>query len=56
MDYISVGKRISNARKKRGYTQERLAELANISVQFLSSIKNDKTSMTIKTIKNLQII
>lgn len=49
----SIGKRISNTRKERGYTQEKLAELANISIQFLSDIENNKKSMTITTLKNL---
>ncbi|MDO4945563.1 MAG: helix-turn-helix transcriptional regulator [Ruminococcus sp.] len=49
----SVGKQISGIRNKRGYTQKELAELAGISVQFLSDIENDKKSMTIKTLKNL---
>lgn len=38
----SVGKQISDIRNKRGYTQKELAELAGISVQFLSDIENDK--------------
>lgn len=49
----TIGRRIANIRKKRGFTQEKLAELANISIQFLSDIENDKKSMTITTVKNL---
>lgn len=49
----SIGKRISYTRKQRGLTQEKLAELANISIQFLSDIENNKKSMTITTLKNL---
>lgn len=48
---ISIGRRISGIRKERGYTQEKLAELADISVQFLSDIENDKKNMTVKTLK-----
>lgn len=37
-----IGKRIAHIRKMRGYTQEKLAKLADISVQYLSDIENDK--------------
>lgn len=49
----SIGERISHIRKERGYTQERLAELADISVQFLSDIENNKKSMTVKTLRKI---
>jgi transcriptional regulator, XRE family len=49
----SIGKRISNIRKERGYTQEKLAELANISIQFLSSVENDKKGMTVTTLQKI---
>ncbi len=50
---ISIGNRISYIRKARGYTQEKLAELANISIQFLSDIENNKKGMTVTTLKNI---
>lgn len=49
----SIGNRISNIRKERGYTQEKLAELAGISIQFLSDIENNKKNMTVTTLKNI---
>lgn len=49
----TVGKRISMLRKKYGYSQEKLAELANISIQFLSDIENNKKSMSITTLRSL---
>ena len=49
----TIGKRISYIRKERGYTQEKLAELANISIQFLSDIENNKKSMTVKTLRQI---
>lgn len=45
----SIGNRISHIRKERGYTQEKLAELAGISIQFLSDIENNKKNMTVTT-------
>lgn len=50
---ISIGRRISGIRKERGYTQEKLAELADISIQFLSDIENDKKNMTVKTLRKI---
>lgn len=50
---ISIGRRISGVRKERGYTQEKLAELADISIQFLSDIENDKKNMTVKTLRKI---
>lgn len=49
----SIGERVSYIRKERGYTQHQLAELANISVQFLSDIENNKKSMAVKTLSQI---
>ncbi|MBQ8348072.1 MAG: helix-turn-helix transcriptional regulator [Ruminococcus sp.] len=51
MNYI--GERISHIRKARGYSQKRLADLAGISVQFLSDIENNKKGMTVTTLKHI---
>lgn len=48
-----VGKRITELRLKRGYTREKLSELADISVQFLADIEKGKKSMTIATLRKL---
>lgn len=50
---IEVGKRIAELRFKRGYTREKLSELADISVQFLADIEKGKKSMTIATLRKL---
>lgn len=50
---IEVGKRITELRFKRGYTRERLSELADISVQFLADIEKGRKSMTIATLRKL---
>lgn len=49
----TIGKRVSGIRKERGYTQEKLAELADISIQFLSDIENDKKNMTVITLRKI---
>ncbi len=48
-----VGARITELRKQRGYTRERLSELADISVQFLADIEKGRKSMTIATLKRV---
>lgn len=48
-----VGKRISDLRKSYGYTQEKLAEMADISIQFLVQIEHGKKTMKVGTLRKL---
>ena len=50
---IEVGARITEMRKQRGYTREKLSELADVSVQFLADIEKGRKSMTIATLKKI---
>lgn len=50
---IDVGKRIFDARKEKNMTREKLAELSDISVQFLADIEKGRKSMTINTLKKI---
>lgn len=50
---VAVGKRISKLRKNLGLTQEKLAEQADISIQFLVQIEHGKKTMTIATLRKL---
>jgi len=50
---IEVGARITELRKQRGYTREKLSELADVSVQFLADIEKGRKSMTISTLKRV---
>lgn len=43
------GIRLSNARKRRNVTQEKLAELSNYSVQTISGIENGTRRMTLES-------
>lgn len=52
-EMLEVGRRISSLRKSYGYTQERLAEMADISVQFLIQIEHGKKTMKIATLRRL---
>lgn len=49
----TIGGRIAKIRKEQELTQEKLAELSNISVQFLSDIENNKKSMTVTTLRKI---
>ena len=54
MDLLTdIGKRVRKTREHSGFTRERLAEMANISPQFLVHIENGTKSMTANTICNL---
>lgn len=48
-----VGQRITDTRKRRGYSREKLAEKADISVQFLADIEKGRKSMTVNTLRRL---
>lgn len=48
-----VGKRVRKTREHYKLTREQLAEMANISPQFLVHIENGTKSMTVNTICNL---
>ena len=48
-----VGKRINEKRECRGYTREKLSELADISVQFLADIEKGRKSMTVATLRRI---
>lgn len=50
---IEVGNRINETRKSRGYTREKLSELADISVQFLADIEKGRKSMTVNTLRKI---
>lgn len=42
MDRTKIGKQITLLRKEHGYTQERLAELLNVSAQAVSKWENGR--------------
>ncbi|MCR4645247.1 MAG: helix-turn-helix domain-containing protein [Oscillospiraceae bacterium] len=51
--YTETGERILNMRKARGLTREKLAEMADISVQFLADIEKGRKNMTVTTLRKL---
>lgn len=50
---IQIGERCRQARDASGYTQEQLAELIDVSTQFLSDAERGVTGMSVSTIIKL---
>lgn len=48
-----LGERIKNLRKEKGYTQERLAELAKIDPTTVIAIENARRNPTFKTLSKI---
>ena len=53
LPYEETGNRILHLRKERGLSREKLAEMADISVQFLADIEKGRKNMTITTLRKL---
>ena len=49
----SIGKAIAELRKKKGYSQRKLASLCDMSYATLANIEVGKTNPTIATLNNL---
>ena len=47
---IQIGERIKEARQKAEYTQEKLAEAINVSVQYVSDLERGKVGASVSTI------
>lgn len=50
---VQIGQRIRRAREERGYTQEKLAELVGVSVQYTSDLERGKVGASVATIVRL---
>ena len=48
-----LGKRVRGLRKKKGLTQERLAEKADVDVKFLGDVERGKANVSILTLEKL---
>lgn len=53
MDKVELGKKIQEARKKMGYTQESLAEKADIGVMYLGEIERGVKMPSLKIFTKL---
>lgn len=47
IDYYAMGKRIQKIRRKRGVTQQELAEDLGVSFQYVSAIENGKSELSL---------
>ena len=47
---FEIGLRCQTARRDMGYTQQQLAEIINVSVQYLSDMERGKVGMSIPTV------
>ena len=44
MNFVNLGTNVRKLRKEQGLTQEKLAELSDISIAYLSKIENNKAN------------
>lgn len=52
-DYSVIGKRIKQAREKRGITQEKLAEALDVSNAYISKIERGKTPINLDRLSEI---
>ena len=53
IDYLELGKRIRSERRRQDLTQEKLAEIADISDSFLGHIERGGRTLSIETLAKL---
>ena len=53
LDYKLIGERLKKARIKKGYTQEKLSEIINVSIAYLSRIETGATHINLKRLNEL---
>lgn len=53
LDYKAIGVRVKNFRKERNLTQEKLAELIDVSVPYMSNIETGKKKLSMQVLVNL---
>ena len=49
-DYVAIGKRIRNARKSLGLSQEKVCELTDLSPSHMSHIESGKTKVSLPSL------
>ena len=53
MDYIQIGRRIRNIRKSKNMTQEKLAEIVDISLTHMSHIETGSTKLSLPVLAKI---
>lgn len=56
LDLILIGKRIQTRRKQKGYTQEQLSEMMNVSIQMISNLERGNKAIRIDNLIKLSQI
>ena len=56
VDLNGIGKRIQDRRKQQGYTQEKIAEMMNVSIQMVSNLERGNKAIRIDNLINLSQI
>ncbi|MCC8196303.1 MAG: helix-turn-helix domain-containing protein [Ruminococcus sp.] len=52
-DHLVLGQRIGYLRRQKGLSQEELAERANLSREFISTIENNKTGLGVNSLVDI---
>ena len=53
LDYNLIGERLRKARIKKNYTQEKLAELLDVTIAYVSRIETGKTHINLKRLNQI---
>ncbi|MCR5021673.1 helix-turn-helix transcriptional regulator [Ruminococcus sp.] len=53
LNYMEIGARIRKSRESQMFTQEKLAEMLDVSVKFISDIELGAKGMSLKTLNKL---
>lgn len=53
LDYKLMGERLKKARTKKGLTQEKLSEMLNVSIAYLSRIETGATHINLKRLNEI---
>lgn len=55
LDYKAIGARVKNFRRERNLSQEKLAELVDVSVPYMSNIETGKKKLSMQVLVNLSV-
>lgn len=53
LDYKLIGERLKKARIQKGYTQDKLSEMINVSIAYLSRIETGQAHINLKRLNEL---
>lgn len=53
VDFIIIGRRIKDARKKKGLTQEQLVEKMGVSIAYLSKVETGKIHINLERLSQI---